>query len=52
MTCPVTWRHQEARGTPKRAGSRARGAPELVVLVIAETLRSIADGFEADTPDE
>jgi hypothetical protein len=28
------------------------GAPELVVLVVAETLRSIADGLEADTPEE
>ncbi len=27
------------------------GAPELVVLVVAETLRSIADGLETDSPD-
>ena len=26
------------------------GAPELIVLVLAETLRSIADGLEADDP--
>ncbi len=28
------------------------GAPELVVVVLAETLRSIADGLEADDPGE
>jgi hypothetical protein len=28
------------------------GAPELVVIVVTETLRSIADGLEADTPEE
>jgi hypothetical protein len=28
------------------------GAPELVVLVVAETLRSIADGLETDPSDE
>jgi hypothetical protein len=28
------------------------GAPELVVIVVAETLRSIADGLETDAPDE
>jgi hypothetical protein len=28
------------------------GAPELVILVVAETLRSIADGLDDDTPDE
>jgi hypothetical protein len=28
------------------------GAPELVILVVAETLRSIADGLEADPQDE
>ena len=28
------------------------GAPELVVVVVAETLRSIADGLEADAEDQ
>jgi hypothetical protein len=28
------------------------GDPDLVLLVVSETLRSIADGLEADTPDE
>ncbi|HEY6428870.1 MAG TPA: hypothetical protein VIX84_16730, partial [Acidimicrobiales bacterium] len=28
------------------------GAPELVVLVVAETLRSIAEGLEADDPNK
>ena len=28
------------------------GGPELVVLVVAETLRSIADGLEAEGPEE
>ena len=28
------------------------GDPQLVLLVVSETLRSIADGLEADTPDE
>ena len=28
------------------------GDPELVVLVVTETLRSIAEGLEADTPDD
>ena len=28
------------------------GDPELVIVVLAETLRSIAGGLEADTPDE
>jgi len=28
------------------------GDPELVILVVAETLRSIADGLEADAPDD
>jgi hypothetical protein len=28
------------------------GAPELVILVVAETLRSIADGLEPDTSEE
>jgi hypothetical protein len=28
------------------------GAPELVVVVLAETLRSIADGLEADDASE
>jgi hypothetical protein len=28
------------------------GDPELVILVIAETLRSIADGLEDETADE
>jgi hypothetical protein len=31
-------------------GELDRWAPELVVLVPAETLRSIADGLEADDP--
>jgi hypothetical protein len=26
--------------------------PELVILVVTETLRSIADGLDADTSDE
>jgi hypothetical protein len=28
------------------------GDPELVVLVVAETLRSLADGLEGESPDE
>jgi hypothetical protein len=28
------------------------GDPVLVLLVVSETLRSIADGLEADTPEE
>jgi len=28
------------------------GDPELVLLVVSETLRSIADGLESDTPEE
>ena len=28
------------------------GDPQLVLLVVSETLRSIADGLEADTPAE
>lgn len=28
------------------------GDPELVILVVTETLRSIADGLETETPDE
>jgi len=28
------------------------GDPELVILVVTETLRSIADGLEADTPED
>jgi hypothetical protein len=28
------------------------GDPGLVLLVVSETLRSIADGLEADTPEE
>ena len=28
------------------------GDPELVVLVLSETLRSIADGLDTETPDD
>ena len=28
------------------------GDPDLVLLVVSETLRSIADGLDADTPEE
>ncbi len=28
------------------------GDPVLVLLVVSETLRSIADGLEGDTPEE
>jgi hypothetical protein len=28
------------------------GDPDLVLLVVGETLRSIADGLDADVPDE
>jgi hypothetical protein len=28
------------------------GDPSLVLIVVSETLRSIADGLDADTPDE